>query len=519
MTVASNNPLKPLGFSEDTFSENYVEDSLNPYSWWAGNFRFVDLSGKLLGAHIAHAGLIVLWAGAMTLFEISRFDPSLPLSSQGLILLPHLATLGLGMGPDGQIVDTYPYFAIGIVHLVSSAILGAGGIYHAVLGPEKLDTAGFGYDWQDKNKMTTILGIHLVLLGLGALLLVEKATAWGGIYDPVLGNVRLINHPTLNPLVIFGYLVGITPEGWTFQGMAAVNNLEDVVGGHLWIGAICILGGAWHIYTRPKAWAEGLFVWSGEAYLAYSQAALAYMGFFVSYFVWVNDTVYPTAFYGPVRTLTDAGLITPRAWLMLFHVGLASLLLAAHFWHGLRARAIAAGYSFSELRFNPEAVFGDRQFNDRPLVEGIIQPYRGDAQQGNLETPLNSSSLTLTWIKNLPLYRKGLAPITRGLEIGMAHGYLLLGPFLKLGPLRNTDRALFAGLGSTSGLIIILSFCLFLYGYASFQGNRRPVGMLPENLVTYKGWSLFTSGFLVGGIGGAIFASFILLEVARSGLV
>jgi hypothetical protein len=23
----------------------------------------------------------------------------------------------------------------------------------------------FGYDWKDKNKMTTIIGIHLILLG------------------------------------------------------------------------------------------------------------------------------------------------------------------------------------------------------------------------------------------------------------------------------------------------------------------------------------------------------------------
>jgi len=516
MTIA--NVTERLEFPGSTPDTRYVKDSVDPVSWWAGNFRFVNLSGKLLGAHVAHAGLIVLWAGAMTLFELSRYNPTLPMYDQGLILLPHLASLGFGVGANGVIVDTYPYFAIALLHLVSSAVLGAGGIYHATLGPETLDEKGFGYKWDDGNKMTSILGIHLVLLGLGALLLVVKAALVGGLYDPAIANVRLITRPTLNPLVIFGYLVGITPNGWTLQGMAAVNNLEDVVGGHIWVGALCILGGLWHIYTQPTAWAKGLFVWSGEAYLSYSQAALAYMGYFAAYFVWVNETVYPSVFYGPAATPTLDGVITPRTWLMLFHVIFASLLLAGHFWHALRARAIAAGFNFSQMRFNPNAILGDAQFNGEPLFTGLVQPYRIDPQQGNLATPLNTSAVSVTWINNLPIYREGLSPITRGLEIGMAHGYLLLGPFLKLGPLRDTPDALLGGFGGAAGLVVVLSLCLYLYGLAVFQPGRKPRGVLPGNIRTYPDWSLFTSGFLVGGLGGVIFASFILLEISRAGL-
>jgi photosystem II CP43 chlorophyll apoprotein len=496
----------------------YVTDSMEPTSWWAGNFRFVDLSGKLLGAHVAHAGLIVLWAGAMTLFELSRFDVNVPMYEQGLILLPHLAALGIGVGNGGQIVDFYPYFQIGMVHLISSAVLGAGGIYHAVLGPEKLDENGFGYRWADGKKMTTIIGIHLVLLGIGALLLVLKATRWGGLYDPIAQQVRLIQ-PNLNPLQIFGYLVGITPDGWTLKGMAAVSTLEDVVGGHIWIGAICILGGIWHIKTEPKAWAKRSLVWSGEAYLSYSQGALAYMGLFAAYFVTVNDVVYPSVFYGPVGVTNVDGVITPRTWLGLFQVIFAALLLAGHFWHALRARAIANGFVFSQMKFNANATFGDIQFNREPLVSGIVQPYRGDVLQGNLATPINNSQVALNWVRNLPIYRDRLAPGTRGLEIGMAHGYLLLGPFLKLGPLRDTDNSLLAGAGSAIGLVVILSVCLLIYGLSVFRGKEKPIGELPSNLQTGKGWSLFTSGFLVGGIGGVIFASFILLEIQRSGIV
>ncbi|MEO1297897.1 MAG: photosystem I reaction center subunit XI, partial [Cyanobacteria bacterium J06636_16] len=278
-------------------------------------------------------------------------------------------------------------------------------------------------------------------------------------------------------------------------------------------------GGIWHIQTEPTQWAKGLFVWSGEAYLAYSQAAIAYMGFFAAYFVWVNDTVYPEVFYGPVGTTTVDGVITPRTWLMLFQLIFACLLLAGHFWHGLRARAIAAGFNFSKMKYNSGAIFGDTQFNSEPLFEGIIQAPQSNPQMGTLATPISGSALSLTWIRNLPIYRRGLSPIARGLEIGMAHGYFLLGPFLKLGPLRNSDQALLAGLSSAAGLVVILSLGLFLYGNVVFRSRKDPVGVLPDNLQTYREWSLFTSGFLVGGIGGAVFAGFILLEIGRAGIV
>jgi len=76
--------------------------------------------------------------------------------------------------------------------------------------------------------MTTILGIHLCLLGLGSFLLVIKAMYLGGVYDtwaPGGGDVRLITTPTLNPIVIFGYVFRspFGGDGW----VVSVNNMED----------------------------------------------------------------------------------------------------------------------------------------------------------------------------------------------------------------------------------------------------------------------------------------------------
>uniref|UniRef100_A0A251UCJ9 Putative photosystem antenna protein-like protein n=1 Tax=Helianthus annuus TaxID=4232 RepID=A0A251UCJ9_HELAN len=89
-------------------------------------------------------------------------------------------------------------------------VLGFGGIYHALLGPETLEESFpfFGYVWKDRNKMTTILG-------------------------------------------------------W----IVSVDDLEDIIGGHVWLGSICILGDLAYL-TKPFAWARRALVWSGEAYLS-----------------------------------------------------------------------------------------------------------------------------------------------------------------------------------------------------------------------------------------------------------
>ena len=131
-----------------------------------------------------------------------------------------------------------------------------------------------------------------------------------------------------------------------------------------------------------------------------------------------------------------------------------------------------------------------------------------DPQVGNLPTPINASPLIHWYINNLPAYRSGLAPQRRGLEIGMAHGYLLFGPFALLGPLRDSDLPNLAGLFGTLGLVVILAACLFLY---SSTNPGRPIATFttpnpPVDLQTAEGWGQFTSGFLLGGVGGALVA-------------
>ena len=145
------------------------------YAWWSGNARLIELNGKLLGAHISHASLLVLWAGSMSLFELCHYIKEKPLYEQGFILLPHLSTLSFGVGPGGEIVDVYVFFVIGVLHLLSSGVLALGGLYHSILGPERLEETRFGsvfaFQWQDRFKVTSILGAHLISLGIARFLL------------------------------------------------------------------------------------------------------------------------------------------------------------------------------------------------------------------------------------------------------------------------------------------------------------------------------------------------------------
>ncbi len=146
-----------------------------------------------------------------------------------------------------------------------------------------------------------------------------------------------------------------------------------------------------------------------------------------------------------------------------------------------------------------------------PRNQQVVSAAGRDPQQGNLETPVNSLPIVKWYINNLPAYRPGLTPFRRGLEVGMAHGYLLFGPFAKLGPLRNATNANLAGLLGAVGLVVILTACLSLYANSNPSKALASVTVptLPDAFTSKEGWNNFASAFLVGGIGGAVTAYFL----------
>ena len=93
--------------------------------------------------------------------------------------------------------------------------------------------------------------------------------------------------------------------------------MEDLIGGHYWVGISCLIGGVWHIQTRPLGIIVRGFTWSGEAYLSYSLSAIALCGSIAAIYSWYNNTD------------TQVNCMDQQVLKLLKHKGL-------HFWYVTR---------------------------------------------------------------------------------------------------------------------------------------------------------------------------------------
>ncbi len=326
------------------------------YGWWAGNSRLTNSSGKFIAAHAAHTGLITFWAGAITLFELARYDPSVPMGHQPLIALPHLAAIGIGFDETGAVWTGANVASVALVHLIGSLVYAGGALLHSLLFSGDMQDSGlaqarkFKLEWDNPDNQTFILGHHLIFFGVANIWFVEWARVHG-IYDPSIDAVR-----TIFP----GY--GDFTMVWNHQfDFLSIDSLEDVMSGHAFLAFMQISGGAWHIATRQ--WGEydqfkGAGVLSAEAVLSWSLAGIGWMAIVAAFWCATNTTVYPETWYGETLAFKfgispywidtvdlPEGIHTSRAWLTNVHYYLGFFFIQGHLWHALRAM----GFNFRRV--------------------------------------------------------------------------------------------------------------------------------------------------------------------------
>jgi len=129
------------------------------------------------------------------------------------------------------------------------------------------------------------------------------------------------------------------------------------------------------------------------------------------------------------------------------------------------------------------------------------EPFAGD----QIQVPVRALGFSRQFVNNWAFYREGLKPWQRGIEIGMAHGYWLIGPFVFCGPLRDTPEAATVGLLDGCAIIGLVSVGALLFGTV-----LKPPIFDKEGDKPGAGFIELINWHAVGGLGGAGFAHALL---------
>mmetsp|Transcript_47398 Transcript_47398/g.87100 ORF Transcript_47398/g.87100 Transcript_47398/m.87100 type:complete len:365 (+) Transcript_47398:46-1140(+) len=143
-----------------------------------------------------------------------------------------------------------------------------------------------------------------------------------------------------------------------------------------------------------------------------------------------------------------------------------------------------------------------------PIYTGMTLDWKPEKELfagDQIRSPISDSRFAKNFIGNTAFYREGLENWQRGLEIGMAHGYFLVGPFTALGPLRNTPEAATVGLLSACAVIGIVSVGGLLFG-----ATVKPRAFDKDGASAGSGFTEIINWHAVGGLGGAGFCHLLL---------
>ena len=144
--------------------------------WFRVHAVVLNDPGRLLAVHIMHTGLVAGWAGVMTFYEVSAFDPTdltfNPMWRQGMYVLPFITRLGAVASWSGWSMlggvslerSLWSYEGIAASHIVLSGLMFLAAIWHWTYWD--LDVFRERKSGALALDLPKIFGIHLVLAGL-----------------------------------------------------------------------------------------------------------------------------------------------------------------------------------------------------------------------------------------------------------------------------------------------------------------------------------------------------------------
>jgi photosystem I subunit 11 len=137
----------------------------------------------------------------------------------------------------------------------------------------------------------------------------------------------------------------------------------------------------------------------------------------------------------------------------------------------------------------------------------VINSFQHDPFVGHLSTPITSSNIVNSYLLTLAIYQKKSSLFLAGINIGLVHGFFLMGPFVLFGPLRNTEYNIFFAFLSVISLVSILALAILIYKTVIFQNKSL---IIQNKSLTESDWNKVLSGFCIGGLFGPLISTILI---------
>lgn len=274
--------------------------------WYRVHTVVLNDPGRLIAVHLMHTALVAGWAGSMTLFELSIFDPSDPVLNpmwrQGMFVMPFLARLGVTgswggwsvTGETGVDPGFWSFEGVAIAHIVLSGLLFLAACWHWVYWD--LDLFRDERTGEPALDLPKMFGIHLFLSGL--LCFGFGAFHVTGLFGPGIW--------VSDPYGLTGHVEAVAPA-WGPEGFNPFNP-GGIAAHHIAAGIVGIIAGLFHLSVRPpERLYRALRMGNIETVLSSSIAAVFFAAFVVAGTMWYGSAATPIELFGPTRYQWDSG--------------------------------------------------------------------------------------------------------------------------------------------------------------------------------------------------------------------